>query len=357
MENLYLKKLLEGNISKEDIKKIILYDVKKDVMEKEICKKVFLSGKYNAKFLAYENELYYNENESSLKNMLKYTTINKYKYTFDCDTSLFARKIIEKIYGVTEYGTSGRHFLKNGAIFESDTMNSFSTIFMYYLRTVLAEENKDLFIEYTKKYNCSKSYFFRSLYILEEIDNIKENIKEKYEENGKENIHKKIFEQLEIFATLTHSIGNFAVVPFRFNCYRGKKYYDYWYKSYFDSIKNDNLVSQILQNIKIIKEEDIIYESIREYKKLDKEFDLPIEIDGKINFNTKIIGKCCMDTYTNILNILVYMNISILKRAVNICNRLTNKIDNEFNNEFNINKFEVENVENYIIKINNFVKK
>ena len=39
MENLYLKKLLEGNISKEDIKKIILYDVKKDVMEKEICKK------------------------------------------------------------------------------------------------------------------------------------------------------------------------------------------------------------------------------------------------------------------------------------------------------------------------------
>ena len=57
-----------------------------------------------------------------------------------------------------------------------------------------------------------------------------------------------------------------------------------------------------------------------------------------------------MSTYINILNILVYININILNRGINICNNLTNIYINPIKIDF----FQTEDVDNYIKKIRDF---
>ena len=359
-------------LEKEEIKEIILHDTKQDVMEREVCNKVFNSAifKCKTKYMKIPNQnvekyvkekLYYNNKDTHLKNFLKYKTLLTLYLAFDCDTSKYASEIIQKVYDVKEE-KKGRIYNKDNYIFESDTMNSLTTILLYYIRTILNEckneEDKKIQTRYIKEYkledlerrlegNTNKNKilrFYLFFYLLEKIDDIKEEFIQKND------IHQKIFEQLEILARLTHSIGNFGLVPYKFNFYRGNSYTynDYWFKSYKDSIEKDP--EELAFEICTTDEKEKVLESIIGYReKLNRDLDEPI--NNELKFPESNSGKSNdMSTYINILNILVYININILNRGINICNNLTNIYINPIKIDF----FQTEDVDNYIKKIRDF---
>lgn len=134
--------------------------------------------------------------KNPVKKFLKYKISGS---SFDCDRSELARNLYNKIWRLSDAQLAN---------YDSDTMNSFYRIYRLLLLAYDMEQGN----LYWKSSGIS-NYKLRYEWLLDEYDYYKEI-----------NEH----EEVQKFAELTHSIGNFTLVPKGFNTKRNKLFDDYW---------------------------------------------------------------------------------------------------------------------------------
>ena len=295
-------------------------------------------------------------NMTNVEKFLKYRIISsiKYQYThtlIDCDTTDLTKNILTRIYFKDKYDyvsvdeNNRTYSLSNGSIFESDTMNSFQTIFGAYMRCFIQREH-------VKKLNCSKLYgqdynvnsinsykeaeLYRNFWTLENFNDIKLKAKD-----GKE---REILDELEIFAGLTHTVGNFALVPYKCNTYRGidQRLSDYWdlsYDKFVNCTNIEKLSEDIVEKIRFKENKEKIKEkiikSVKEYKNIKKIYD-KFEIISKYRPTSKVYSGFVNDNDINsdieeeiYLNILKEINQFIIKRGINIILDISQKSEKD----------------------------
>lgn len=214
---------LDENSSYEDIRQIYMFDLKKQA--------VLDNQKIQENYSVFEQQgisLEYSESEGeAIKNWLRYkicTKLSLYTNKFDCDaTEIVKETIKERIkssVSSVEYDND-RHFLINNSVeLETDTINSFATIFNSYMRNLLSRIEDNWISNYMSKYNLQKtSEAYRYIYFLEMIDKWKKKM-------SAEEV--KIYEELYKLAELVGTIGNFVLVPKGYNKERYSKTADYW---------------------------------------------------------------------------------------------------------------------------------
>lgn len=162
--------------------------------EQDLEKRVKLLAVYDFKELIVDENYTYQSDEY-IENFLNYKHLGKY----DCD------KIFGEMFGY-EY---------------TDTMNSFWTIFKQYIKIVKANEfeleNKEIKQKYIEEYKnqYGSDLTNQQLWTIHILKFIQER-------------DIKFDEEIETFAFLTHSIGNFLEVPAGFNTNRYANTFDYW---------------------------------------------------------------------------------------------------------------------------------
>lgn len=136
------------------------------------------------------------QEKNPVKKFLKYKLSDS---SFDCDRSDLARSIYKKIWRLSD---------EQLAKYDFDTMNSFYRIYRLLLLAYDIERGNLHW-----KSSGISDYKLRYVWLLAEYDFYKE-INE--------------LEEVQKFAVLTHSIGNFTLVPKGFNTRRNSLFDDYW---------------------------------------------------------------------------------------------------------------------------------
>ncbi|MGD6816516.1 hypothetical protein ACQCVE_05470 [Metabacillus sp. 113a] len=169
-----------------------------------------------------------------LKNLLRYkiaTSMNLYTTRFDGDTTELVKEfLLQLISPNVENVTYNkyREFTINDTIkLESDTVNSFATTFNQFMRGILEYIEPNWEQNYLDRYQLNKELAYKIrethkyLYFLEQIDNWMKHLQDE---------DRDIWVKFEVFAKISHSIGNFTLVPLTYNSIRGsdKRIRDYW---------------------------------------------------------------------------------------------------------------------------------
>ncbi|MER2192174.1 MAG: hypothetical protein ABS951_14530 [Solibacillus sp.] len=136
------------------------------------------------------------QEQNALKKFLKYKLDSE---SFDCDSSELAKACYQQFWGLSE---------EELATYDSDTMNSFYRI---YRLLILAYDREQKYLRWHA--SGVTEYKARYQWLLDE-----------YKYYIKINEH----EAVQKFAALTHSIGNFTLVPKGFNTKRNQLLHDYW---------------------------------------------------------------------------------------------------------------------------------
>lgn len=123
-----------------------------------------------------------------------------------------------------------RAFKVKETVLETDTMNSFATVFNQFIRQSLPNGwNKD----YPKLFNISleeatKTDFYRDLFFLINIEEwYKCGFTNQMSEKGTAAVQE-VFEEFNKFASLTHCLANMILVPFNYNVGRAAITKDFW---------------------------------------------------------------------------------------------------------------------------------
>lgn len=151
---------------------------------------------------------------------------------------------------------------------------------------------------------------------------------------------KEIIKQFDFFALLTHTLGNFVLVPFKTNTYRGMVYKDYWVLFYQALLKKKIKSHDIYAHSKMKQAhlEEQIFASLKKYELISKkELDDERKFFSSINFEA--IDTHC--SYETILEVLQRINDSILKRSAQVikicmpdCKMDINKVIENVKKEF-----------------------
>lgn len=177
----------------------------------------------------------------NIKNFLRYRILIKSGIVngFDCDNLSCVKEILKKyienkIKNINiKYDEDKRYFNINDWIFETDTANSFQTIFGEYMRIAYKEKYQ----EYIKVYSVKPNEVLRDFYLLINIDNFFSNDDE-------------VLNKFDELAAAYHKIGNFVLVPYGYNSLRNKLYDDYYdlsikglrekyWENFYDRSKDD----------------------------------------------------------------------------------------------------------------------
>lgn len=208
-------------------------------------------------------DLYYIDKKGEeIKNFLRYKLINDiYKGPLvDCDNMMLTKKILATILDnqkviinkVNLKDNNSRIFIiENSVELETDTMNSFWTIFNIFLNKYICPELDSKCIKYYGKKNAT----LKRYWLLKNIDEIlsTDNIDEI--ESDFPGIVDCITE-FKKFALLTHSIGNFTLVPEGYNMRRYSITNDCWDLSLIDLQSRCNEYTWYCNNIHIFLYDD-----------------------------------------------------------------------------------------------------
>ena len=273
MEVLYMRlKINDGYIIEDfnqdyDFKKCIMLESKYKNEYQEIIKKY--------------PELEYKENDH-IKNFLRYRLVNEilekeYKFkVFDCDNSNGRCALSQHIYNNLWHDdwNANTKILYGGDKYSGDTMNSFWTTY----KTALQ-------IYYNEFGNKVGGKEPNIRYALDNYDNFPEVNEKDYIKN---------------FAKLTHTIGNFTLIPKGFNGNRGFTKFndtgDYWdltlyylkHKKYDDEIWQETYKFYTDRKIKKYFLEDYFLEDYIDEQVLN---DLTIKLFFKNHLNEVLIGQ------------------------------------------------------------------
>lgn len=219
--------------------------------------------------------------KNSVKKFLKYKISGS---SFDCDRSELARSLYNKMWRLSD---------ERLANYDSDTMNSFYRIYRLLLLAYDVEQGNLYW-----KLSGISNYKLRYKWLLDEYDYYKEI-----------NEHKEV----QKFAALTHSIGNFTLVPKGFNTKRNALFDDYWditleyflkefgEDTFLQQCKKFKYIGAYLDNSKIQMYWD--GHTMRN-KKLPSNFNTIqiLEVIKKINRSIEIRGKEMLQELTNTKN-------------------------------------------------------
>lgn len=277
--------------------------------------------------------LSFNSNEITwIKNWLRYRIATKLMlYTnpyFDCDNTDHVKNICKKMLlhskDISEediiFEKYNRYIYfqdkesRESIVLETDTMNSMATTFDEFMRRWLQKHyGKEWWNStYVKVYNLSKYDFsntgviFRDIFFLNNIDEWIDKMK-----SNNEAEELRCIEQFNRFAKLTHTLGNFTLVPKGYNTGRVKRTKDYWDLTLLD-----------LQEMKITnKYQDINYQWYMKHIdlfKMDCWFN-----DIKIPFDVRRIKRLfenhsftqVLPSAENIENCIKEINVNIIERS------------------------------------------
>lgn len=302
----------------------IIYDAKKDIMDPHLIDQVAASFFKN---FSDKNSsmLYYVDGDDDIKNWIRYKLVGIFAYrnqvSFDGDTTSISRELIKKVYGVEDYleGVYGRHYKIDDSIYESDTMHSFRTIFLVFIRKILKRiYNKTLVELYTTKYPKGEEYLF--LWLLENFDEVKKR------SCDIDHIYEDILNEFSLFARLTHTRGNYALVPYCYNMYRGgyqNNLNDCWicgYKKIFEE-KEEDLARSVyyyaIENRRVVSLDKILSSIVGYKNKIKHEF------DDFSYLETDAYGSLSIKDYNalddeELLRVVRSINTSIIARAIKI---------------------------------------
>ncbi|MCM3612685.1 hypothetical protein M4S82_15675 [Planococcus sp. MERTA32b] len=220
--------------------------------------------------------------KNPVKKLLKYKINGS---SFDCDRSELARNLYNKMWRLSN---------EQLANYDSDTMNSFYRIYRLLLLAYDVEQGNLYW-----KLSGISNYKLRYKWLLDEYDYYKEI-----------NEHKEV----QKFAALTHSIGNFTLVPKGFNTKRNALFDDYWdiTLEYFKKEFGEDTFLQHCQKFKYIGAY-LDNSQIQTYwdghamnnKKLPSSFNTIqiLEVIKKINRSIEIRGKEMLQELTNMKNL------------------------------------------------------
>lgn len=218
-------------------KKDFLEDLKKHSYDME--KFIFTKARFNLfnNVYADQTEDYWREFLSydssnkgtvyNIKNWLRYRILGSLNFGDDCDCDKRVFQMYNAVFNVNnsieknlEISKKERIFTINGIDLETDTMNSFATLFIQYLRINLDEEKGDWIGDYLNEFNISKpTQFYRDMYFLL-------NIEEWYDQWGKD--EKVVLNEFNRFAQYTHCLANMMLVPNDYNVKRQAITKDFW---------------------------------------------------------------------------------------------------------------------------------
>ena len=161
-------------------------------------------------------------------NNIKKFLIYKHSDSSECDKSQLLFEIYHKIWGWPLKGEKSYRLVDiNGSkvLLGSDTMNSFWKIYEVILKKFYRSYQNEFHNEKGKKTKAQGKKLYEWLSSDEQIKKVKDMI-------GSNN---KIYKELNEFAKLTHSIGNFTLLPVGFNSIKGIR----WdVQDYFDLFLN-----------------------------------------------------------------------------------------------------------------------
>lgn len=121
----------------------------------------------------------------------------------ECELTMSIMCVLLKGNGLDVIGYEGRHIiLQDGSKIETDTANSFISIYKGALITLHPN-----YMDFLDKYNIKKSFTKEYEKIYEHRDEI-----------SFDKFDVELYDLFKEFALLTHSIGNFVLGPFGFNC-------------------------------------------------------------------------------------------------------------------------------------------
>lgn len=175
----------------------------------ENSKGISQGSNYNwCKFLAYSNE---ESAVGNIKNWLRYRILGELNFGLDCDCHKSVFDLYNRIFNPSDapYKPQGREFKIKDVVLETDTMNSFATLFNHFMRTQLPP-------------NFSNDYEIRldrDMYFLINLENL-------YAEWDRQ--CKNILDSFNVFARLTHCLANMMLVPLNYNTERNGITKDFW---------------------------------------------------------------------------------------------------------------------------------
>lgn len=214
-------------------------------------------------------------------NVLRYRILNAHLQVFKNDLRDFDKysKVINEMEKYLDnnsilYKKNNENFIINGKEYETDTANSFQTIFGKAMKKYIKEiytgyTNNFNLIDYNKNFN--KNFcVYRDYNMLIYLQNYKGNSNNKFD---------KVLEKLNELANKYHSIKNIILVPKGFNNYRGNKLDDDYFKSMEYLLSSNNKKYKY-------KEEDLlkITRYNKEKYKLLKNDTLEEKIDNMLSF-------------------------------------------------------------------------
>ena len=205
-------------------------------------------------------ELKYDDTDpvGNIKNWLRYRILNNLGTTYDCDCNHNIFNMYNRILGTKNKQKNvnrERDFKVANYLLETDTMNSFATIFNQFMRDIVFKDAKNQFIDqlndnntldsttissvneatkwdelyaiwYKIKYGISipggneSQKPYRDYYFLKNID---------YWYNNPSEETSTCFDEFNKFAQYTHCLANMILVPKGFNFSgRASATYDYW---------------------------------------------------------------------------------------------------------------------------------
>ncbi|WP_240416777.1 hypothetical protein [Paenibacillus periandrae] len=201
-----------------------------------------------------EIEVYKQSQQGNLCKFLMYKS-GIYEQYFDCDRSLLAKQVYNMLWGfnVSRYHFDTIRIGNRDILMGTDTMNSLQTVLAFALTTWCMDELRETF-------GINKITSQTNVLFLKDIQALKRIIIK--------NLSLEILEAFELFAGLTHTIGNFALVPKKlgsltkgrqtFNTARYSYYRDYMDLSLHRLVNSDDALWD--------KETLITYRNIQELK-------------------------------------------------------------------------------------------
>lgn len=259
----------DGNsLSDNDIKSILQMKSPKDCYDEENIKN-FLRYRIGCTVINTPDYDIYIPLKKAMKEILE----NKAKKdNIECKVNINEDDIIKQISTLNP----DRYILINGKIFETDTANSYQSIFGAFMRI----KNKKLYLSYQDIYKInsenSNAQIYRDFNLLCILNN----------ENNPFKIENEIYKKLCKFAHTYHNISNIVLVPVGYNHSRGKQ---------IEVIEGHNIYDSYKKGIEILEKQNIdelyINENIfnlitgRNYINLDKKDKiLENKLDSMIEF-------------------------------------------------------------------------
>lgn len=300
-----------NDLLKMDIVDILTYDFKGYLLDDEVMKKVGECQKFLTDIGDRKDLLTFKKGEH-LENWLRYRSISALLYRakkglLDCDTSELTQEFIGNLYGTEE--SNGREYLLHGVKMESDTLNSLNSILGAYIKREFDWDTPCL-----AKYPRGNQYKF--FFYLENIDELK-------------NKNEEIYKELNLLALLTHTIGNFGLVPLGFNCYRGhlevaRDYYDLS----LDILCNldlDNL-NDIVEKIKKANRRKIdcddCIKSLKKFREVMNDELYSYTYKCELKLKERPQARCYKFTDDVYLELLCKMNDMVIRRGIIVLRRL-----------------------------------